>query len=144
MRGPGHGKRYQLHRRGDLVLGPRGLGVFYGRNRGYVCLWDLRNITNEQLHVALDDYYFLNPRFANNSPIFLFISERLFPELIPWTKARDEGAKEVWVPHAEAWYPGNIPFDNVSHGIRVHVKRASSPLQDLLKKATAKRESGHR
>jgi len=29
----------------------------YGRNRGYVCLWDLRNITNEQLDVALDDYY---------------------------------------------------------------------------------------
>jgi len=107
----------------------------YGRKRGYICLIDLRGITNEQLETTLIKYRFLNLESAENNPIFLFISESLFPELIPWTKARDEGAwDEVWVPRVEAWYPGNISIDNISCGISVHVKREPNPHQDMLEK----------
>jgi len=125
----------------------------YGINRGCICLWDLRNITDKQLKNALEECPFLNPPFAENNPIFLYISERLFPEIISQMEARAERAKskdakawkEIWVPHAEAWYPGNIPIDSISHGIKVRVKRAHSPHRDMLEKneKSLKTGSGH-
>jgi len=125
----------------------------YGINRGCICLWDLRNITNKQLKNALEEYPFLNPPSAENKPIYLFISEGLFPELISHMEARAERAKlkdakvwkEIWVPNAEAWFRGNIPIDNISRGVRVHVKRAHSPHRDMLEKIenSLKTRSGH-
>ena len=40
----------------------------YGRKRGYVCLFDLRSATTEQIQDALMKFYFLNPFRHRSDP----------------------------------------------------------------------------
>lgn len=112
----------------------------YGNHRGYVCLVDLRDVSDELIDDALVRYDFLNPTFANCNPVFLFISERLSPELIPWTRARSEQAwNEVWIPNVEAWYPEQISIEDVTGGLLVTVKKEPIPYRDALERIWSKR-----
>lgn len=51
----------------------------YARTRGYVSLFDLRAISDDQLERALSNFYFLNPPYTENNPIFLILSTSLYP-----------------------------------------------------------------
>jgi len=94
----------------------------YGRKRGYVCLFDLRFATEEQIVESFYKYYFLNPDHVNNNPIFLIISEDLYPSLISWEKAKNEcNVKEMYIPYIECWYPGDISVDKIKEVIEVEV-----------------------
>lgn len=98
-------------------------GNSYGRKRGYICLVDLRDVPDEKLHPAIDKYYFLNPSSCNDNPVFLFISEDLYSDLILWTQARGEiGFKEMFVPYVESWYPGDISAEYIINAINLSVK----------------------
>jgi len=97
----------------------------YARTRGYVSLFDLQTTSDDQLETALSNYYFLNPSFTENNPIFLIFSTSFCPALIPWTQARDEDAwSEAFIPHVEAFHPGDILTSNVSRAVSVKIKRA--------------------
>ncbi len=99
----------------------------WGRNRGYVSLFDLCNISDEHLFGcadrgisgALDKFYFLNPPPCGNNPIFLVLDEAFHADLIPWT----EGKGEMRIPYVEAWYPGDIKLTKVRKVFDVRVIR---------------------
>lgn len=96
----------------------------YARKRGYVSLFDLRTTSDDELEKALSNFYFLNPPFVDNTPLFLIISVALYPTLIPWTKARDEDAwKEMFIPYVEIFHQGDIPVSSISRVISVKIKR---------------------
>jgi len=95
--------------------------ISYGRNRGYVCLFDLRNKTDAVIEEAMRHYYFLNP-FNQNISIFLILSRTDYPKLIYDTKAKKEaGYKEKYVPHVECWYPGNITLKYIDEILEVRI-----------------------
>jgi hypothetical protein len=89
----------------------------YGRERGYVCLFDLRGASEEAVSDARTKFNFLHPTAAD--PAFLFVQEAHHPSLVPWTEA-PTGA--MLVPYVEAWYPGHIPVSALSHALAVVVE----------------------
>lgn len=98
-------------------------GNSYGRKRGYTCFVDLRGVLEEELKLALDKYYFLNPKSCNDNPIFLFISEELHSDLIRWSQAKKEiGYREMFVPYIESWYPDDISVEYITNIINLSVK----------------------
>lgn len=76
----------------------------YGRQRGYVCLFDLRSVSDLQVQDALRKFYFLHPKSAD--PAFLLLHPSGYPKLIPWTVAP---AGVMLIPHVETWYPSDLP-----------------------------------
>jgi|CXWL01.1.fsa_nt_gi hypothetical protein len=111
----------------------------YARKRGCVSLFDLRTTSDDELEKALSNFYFLNPPFVDNNPIFLILSPSLYPVLIPWTQARDEHAwKEAFIPYVESFYQGNVPASNLSRVIAAKItqtRRRQSSLSRLIDKA---------
>lgn len=107
----------------------------YGRKRGYICLFDLRGRSVDDIKSALMKYYFLNPPFCENQPYFLIISSKLHESLIDWEKAKEEiGFKEMYVPRVECWYPGNISLDYVCKVIKLTVNHPKDSLAELMNK----------
>lgn len=97
----------------------------YARTRGYVSLFDLKTISDDELENALRKFYFLNPSFTENNPIFLILSRSIYSTLIPWTRARDEHAwKEMFIPHVESFHQGDISVSCISRVVSVKIKRA--------------------
>ena len=106
----------------------------HARTRGRVSLFDLRSISDDQLKLALNDYYFLSPPSTKNNPIFLIFSTSLYPALIPWTQARDENAgREAYIPHAETFHQGDISASSISHVVSVKIKRTRRRPNSLSK-----------
>ena len=96
----------------------------YARTRGRVSLFDLRGISENQLEIALSNYYFLNPPSTGNNPIFLIFSASIYPTLIPWTQARDEGAwREAFIPHVETFHQGDVSISRVIRVVSVKIAR---------------------
>ena len=106
----------------------------YARNRGWVSLFDLRTLSEDQVERALENFYFLNPPYTENNPFFLFLSESLHHKLVPWTHARDEQAwQEMFIPIVEGFYPEDIPITCISRVVAVRVKQAKTMQSELSK-----------
>lgn len=98
----------------------------YGRKRGCVCLFDLRDVSDEHLFGydrngtvgALDKFYFLNPGPFANNPFFFVLDEAFHGGLIPWTAGNPP---EMRIPYVEAWYLGQIELTKVQKVIDVRV-----------------------
>lgn len=88
----------------------------YGRQQGYVSLFDMRERSEEIVRETLMKFYFPKPSSAD--PAYLFLHELYYERLVPWTEA-PTGA--MVVPHVEAWYPGDVPLAALSHAIAVEV-----------------------
>lgn len=100
----------------------------YGLNRGYVCLFDLRSATTEQIQDALMKLYFLNPFRNKSDPYFLIVSSSVWSKLIDTSVARSEiGFKEMWIPDVECWYPKDLSLDNVDEIIEVKIEQTARP-----------------
>jgi hypothetical protein len=111
---------------------------FFSR-RGCVCVFDLRSATSEQIDDALYKYYFLNPSFVDDEPIYLFLSESCFKNLIPWTHWKEENAfREMVVPYVEAGYPGKIGIGLIDSVLHVKIDNPPSPLAEALRRAWEK------
>lgn len=106
--------------------------VSFGRHRGYVCLFDLRCVSERQLANGLDCFFFLDPlSSARQDPVFLLLAPSTYRVIIPWTPAiRDTG--EMSVPFIEAWYPGDLPLTHVNRVLRPNVVR---PPESLFEQA---------
>ncbi len=92
----------------------------YGRRRGYVCLFDLRDVPEDQLRDALHlKLYFLKP--TRDDPVFLFVDPSEYGKLIPWTVAKGS-YKEVLIPYVESWYPSDLPVSALAGALAVTVE----------------------
>lgn len=89
----------------------------YGRNLGYVCLFDLRDVSDEIIADGLKKFYFLQPTPAD--PAFLFIAPTEAERIVPWTAA-PIGAMAI--PHVEAWYPSDLSLSALSHALVVTIE----------------------
>jgi hypothetical protein len=95
----------------------------YGRRRGYVCLFDLRNKSKETIEHALDGFYFLAPRPLGDTIAFLILSPAVESELITDQQAYAEiGYKEMYVPNVECWYPCALPLSQIEEIILVEIE----------------------
>lgn len=91
----------------------------YGRHRGYVCLFDLRDIPEDTVRDVLSvKFNFLKP--ASADPVFLFLDESEYGSLVPWT---DAPAGAMVIPYVEAWYPRDVPVAALTHALAVTVEK---------------------
>jgi hypothetical protein len=94
----------------------------YFRRRGCVSVFDLRDVADEQLNETLEKYYFLNPSFTSNRPVFFLLSSIFHQRLIPWTEwraSRDFG--QMIIPYVEAGFPDSIPLAAVARVVHLEV-----------------------
>lgn len=113
----------------------------YGRKRGYVCLFDLRNKTEGAINNALECWYFLAPRTFGDKIVFLILNEDSISQLIDHTQAhRDRAHEEVWIPHLECWYPRSLPLRCISKVIVVNIIRTipENSIRNAIMKAHEK------
>lgn len=89
----------------------------YGRQQGWVCIFDLRDVPSETVREALSKFYFLKPTPAN--PVFLFLDPSRFDRLVPWT---DAPVGAMVIPHVEGWYPEDLPVTAFSYALAVTVE----------------------
>jgi len=116
-------------------------GKSFGRQRGWVCLFDLRECTNKTIKETLDKYYFLEPSwFMRYTPdytiselTYLFLKSKAYPELVSCDVAKKEwlenGRYGHYVPNTEAWYLGDIPLSLVESVLLVTI-RTEAPKND--------------
>ena len=117
----------------------------YFRSRQCISVCDLRSASQGEIEDSLGKYYFLNPRFVNNGPIFLFLREDCLHRLISWKKWKEDAAyTEMVVPYIEAGYPGNIEVGLVESILRVEVENALDPLVEALESARQRLTLGKR
>jgi len=94
----------------------------YGRKRGYICLFDLRSATTQQIQDALMKFYFLNPFRNKSDPYFFIVSSSAWSQLIDTSVAKSEiGFKEMWIPDVECWFPKDLSLDHVDEVIEVKI-----------------------
>lgn len=96
----------------------------YGRKRDYVCLFDLREVSDDILKDTLFKFDFLNPPNSCDQPKFLILNPFYHSKLISNQQASIDGKKdEIWIPKTECWHPGKIPIDRISECISVGIIR---------------------
>jgi hypothetical protein len=88
----------------------------YGRQLGYVCLFDLRDVPEERLRESLSKFHFLQPTKAD--PVFLFLDTSEYGKLVPWTVAP---AGAMAIPFVETWFPGDLPVTALTDALSVTV-----------------------
>jgi len=92
------------------------------RKKGCVSVFDLREVTLNEIDVALTKCDFLNPRFTENKPVFLFLSPLYWSQLLSWRLLHKEGAyDQMVIPHVEAGFPGEIPLSRVEEAMYVSI-----------------------
>lgn len=85
-----------------------------GRHLRAVCLFDLRNKTNEQIAPGKSYYDFLSPDSRISSVVYLVVSESFYKD-IKTLEHLDESTKEktMYLPEIEAWHPGNLHLSKI-------------------------------
>jgi len=109
----------------STLLRPFGSYNSYFRNRGCVCVFDYRTISDEDLNRAVMNCSPWQPADNCSSALaFLFLSEAGQARLRPWEEWKTTRSfSEMVVPYAEAGYPGPIPFDEIDEIIEVTFER---------------------
>ena len=91
----------------------------FGVKRDYICLFDLRDISDNIIDETLDRHYFLNHNHWDIN-VFLILDAEAYGDLIPNEIANGHG--EMWIPSVEIWFPGPIPLGKISNRIEVQIK----------------------
>jgi hypothetical protein len=92
----------------------------FGRKNGYICLFDLRRLSNARLRETLQNYNFLNP-FSDDQAVFLLFGSVIHPKMIPWTAGKNCSGV-VLIPYAECWHSGDIELVHVCRVLDVSVR----------------------
>ena len=108
----------------------------FGRRRGYVCMFDLRGISEEHLKFALEGFFFLDPYGRRENPVFLFLAPARYGDIIHSRVAKPRGG-EMWIPYVEAWYPRDLPLSEIDQVLSVKIER---PPESDFEKAIAARD----
>jgi len=107
----------------------------YFRKRNCVSVFDLRFVTPKQIDESLDNYYFLNPEFAENRPVYMFLNACCFDKLVPWSRPNEESARgDIVIPYVEAGYPGDLDFGLIDELLRLDIDQPLSPLEIALRR----------
>ncbi len=114
----------------------------YGVKKGYVCLYDLRNKSDEVIDDALTRLYFLRP---NNwdKVIYFILSSEYHSDIIDISQVKKDEKKDkkyyMWIPEVECWYPSDISLGNISEIIEVNIinrKPKEGPYESLAEALT--------
>ena len=98
----------------------------YGRKNGWVCLFDLRNQSNETIRDALIKYDFLRPNWLVDHKLeqteshltYLFLKPASYSEIIPNSQGQPYA---FFVPQVECWYPGDMPLGHIDSVLFVRI-----------------------
>ena len=124
-------------------LNPTSLNSF-GRCRGWVCLFDLRGKSDEEIDNVLSRFYnFLRPKwfvklneseYYNESRlVYLCLSQAYYNELVPNREASQNDKRSQFIPEVECWYRGNIPIGYIEKSLCVRIRRTFNLDSDLDK-----------
>lgn len=108
----------------------------FGRNRGWVCLFDLRNKSEEEIEDALFRYYFVNPPwfsknigdFSESRLAYLILNPHCHDDLI---LQNEQLRGEIWsdslrctqfVPQVECWYDEKLSIECVQQVFLVTIR----------------------
>jgi hypothetical protein len=103
-----------------------------GRKRGWVCLFDLRNKSGEDIGETLIRYNFLGPEwfrvsnkeFSELNLTYLILDSSFYEKIVPneevkeWIKKKQS---EFYIPRTECWYPGDMPLACIHEAIVVKI-----------------------
>ena len=116
----------------------------FGRNQGWVCLFDLRSKSEQEIEDTLSRYYFLGPSwFVEYLPdrtdlrlAYLLLEPKCYNRLIPNETARalgnDPSVYTQHVPKAECWFPGNMPLAFVQQVLLIRIRKSTPKDNPLL------------
>lgn len=101
---------------------------FYGRKKGCVCLFDLRNTNDEEIENALECFYFLGIEKLGDKQVFLILQPETYVELKDISQAKaDLGSNVIlWIPYVECWYPDDLPLSKIQEIMTVNIDREQS------------------
>lgn len=92
------------------------------RNRGCVSLFDYRSATAEQFKQFSERCLPTQPASPESGIAILFVSESVYPVLLPWTLCKEEQAySEMIVPYLEAGHAGPLTLKNINEVIILSV-----------------------
>lgn len=109
----------------------------FGRNRGWVCLFDLRGHSRVTINETLTKYYFLEPswfkrhkpQYTESNLAYLFLNPKVYREIVPNEMAasvREETNRyEHYVPKTECWYPSDMPLTCVEKALLVRIYKSA-------------------
>lgn len=81
-------------------------------------MFDLRDVSDDNLRDVLSSRFpFLKPTSAD--PVFLFLDETEYGELIPWS---DAPAGAMSILYVESWYPRGVPVAAITRVLVVTVE----------------------
>ena len=107
--------------------------VSVGRHNHYVCLFDLRNQSEENIQWGLNCFYFLAPAPLGEDVVFLLLDPRYHSKIILWDDIKaDVPIGEFHIPHVECWYADSIPINEFSEALHVKVRRPPIAPDSLL------------
>lgn len=114
----------------------------FGRCRGWVCLFDLREKSEKEVENGLDCYDFLRPswfvelneseHYNESRLVYLYLSQAYYNELVTNREASKNDKYPKFIPDIECWYPGNIPIGYIKKSLCVRIRKTynlNSPLE---------------
>jgi len=128
--------KIQNNRSGTLPINTSSMSS-YGRLHGHVCLFDLRNKSEEVIQHTLDCYYFLGPtwfmkhgrKYINWHLVYLFLKEEWFSELIPNSAAfahlRQKEEYLQVIPDTEVWINECVPLTWIEKALVVKIRETA-------------------
>lgn len=117
----------------------------YGREQGWVCLFDLRDKIERDIEETLGTKYnFLGPswfceyefEYSEWNLAYLIMDSKYYDRLI-----MNEEAKKSWIekkrpimyiPETECWYPGDLPLSLIRETILVKIIKDAPKPEDLF------------
>jgi hypothetical protein len=107
----------------------------FGGIRGYICLFDLRDKTEDIINDTLSKYDFLNPTpwfeeyeepFFKLYLAYLILNPAYYNKLIP-NEAAIDYEKETsrnfqYIPTTECWFENELPIGYINKLLLVHIK----------------------
>lgn len=105
----------------------------FGREQGWICLFDLRDKSDEEIEETLTKYYFLGPswfceyeiEFSQMKLAYLILDCNYYDKLILNEAARKSLTEKrrpiMYVPGTECWYPGDLPLSFIRETILVNI-----------------------
>lgn len=119
--------------------------VSLGRRNRYVCLFDLRDQSEEDIQWGLDCFYFLAPAPLGDDVVFFLLDPLHYPKLVLWEDIKsDVPIGEFHIPRVECWYAESIPLIEFSEAVHVTVRRPPIAPDSLLAAIIAANEHRNR
>jgi hypothetical protein len=110
----------------------------YGRRHNWVCLFDFRGKSENELREVRSDYTFDDPfqdvvhpflEMPEDSPAastaYLFLRREAYKRLIPAANVKQEAVWRTLIRKVECWYPGDIPVSLIESALVVNIDRAT-------------------